>query len=155
MWRLLDVLRQIPGSELLLFASAKAPEIDQHWREATKGLPVRRVAEYLPAQEIAPRLAAEADVLAYWYDEVDHYSASGAVTLGLASGVPVLASPTSWFHDLRDVTFQPPNLLDGMKQILDHSELRENLSERACAYCEDNSWPRVAEKHLALWDSLI
>jgi glycosyltransferase involved in cell wall biosynthesis len=153
-WRLLDALRQIPGAELLLFASAKGPDIEQEWREATQNLPVRRISEFLPAREIARRLAQEADVLAYWYDNVDHYSASGAVRIGLATGVPVLASATSWFHDLQDVTFQPPNLVDGLTRILEDTALRESLSEKARAYCEENSWPRVAEKHLALWNSL-
>jgi len=32
--------------------------------------------------------------------------------------------------------------------------LRERLSAAARTYCEHNSWPRTAERHLALWQTL-
>lgn len=154
-WKLLDVLRQVPGTELLLFAYSKSPETESLWENVARSLPVRRIREYLPVTEIARRLAEEADLLAYWYDEVPHYSASAAVRIGLATGVPVLASPTSWFHDLLDVTYQPRSLADGVGQLLDDTKLRDNLSERAHCYCRENSWSRVADQHVTLWNSLM
>jgi glycosyltransferase involved in cell wall biosynthesis len=68
--------------------------------------------------------------------------------------VPVLASPTSWFHDLGDVTYQPSSLAEGVQRLLDDTELRDHLTAQARSYCEANSWPRVAAQHLALWRSL-
>jgi glycosyltransferase involved in cell wall biosynthesis len=100
------------------------------------------------------RLAAEADILAFWYDDVPCYSPSGAVRIALATGVPVLASPTQWFQDLQDVTYQPATLADGVRRLLDDSELRQSITERARFHCHDNSWSRVAEQHLALWRDL-
>jgi glycosyltransferase involved in cell wall biosynthesis len=154
-WQLLEILRDIPGAELLLFSSAKSAEVEALWENAASGLPVRRIREYLPASEIASRLAAEADVLAYWYKEIAHYSASGAVRVGLATGVPVLTSHTNWFHDLRDVTYQSSDLAEGVRRLLEDTELRNNLGAKARQYCEENSWARVAAQHLTLWNRLV
>lgn len=153
-WQLLNVLHQMPGTELLLFSSTQSSELQARWEEASSGLPVRWIREYLPASEIARRLAADADLLAFWYDEVNHLSASGAVRIGLATGVPVLTSPTSWFHDLREVTYQPPSLAEGVGRLLDDTALRDDLTAQAHSYCYENSWPQVAAQHLALWRSL-
>jgi glycosyltransferase involved in cell wall biosynthesis len=153
--RVLDVLRQIPDAELLLFSSTESREAEAQWEEASNGLPVRWIREYLPSTEIARRLAAEADILAFWYDDVDqYYSASGAVRIGLATGVPVLASPTNWFSDLHGVTYQPASLEEGARRLFEDTELRNQLTEQARSYCDENSWPRVASQHQALWRSL-
>jgi len=152
--RLLDVLRQVRGSELLLFSHAQTAAMEDRWNEDARGLPVRRIGEFLPVEEVAARLAAEADILVFWYDEVPHHSASYAVRIGLASGVPVLASPTSWFHDLREVTYQPHDLVEGVEHLLEDAPLRERLTAAAREYCHTYSWPHIAERHLALWQIL-
>lgn len=153
-WHLLDVLRAAPGTELVLFSYAKRPEIEAEWEAAAAGLPVRRERVYLPADEIARRLAAEADILVFWYDDVPHASASGAVRVGLATGVPVLTSPAAWFEELREVTYQPQDLIDGVRRLLDDTALRTELAAAAREYCHAQSWPRIAERHLALWRTL-
>ncbi len=154
-WHLLDVLRATPGAELLLYSHARWPDLITSWEKAARGLPVRRVGEYLPACEVARRLAAEADVLVFWYDQIDAVSASAAVRIGLATGVPVLASPTAWFHDLRDVTYQPVNLSEGVLRLFEDSELRGRLTEAAQSYCHENTWSHVAGRHLSLWQELL
>lgn len=153
-WHLLDVLRALPDAEMLMFSYARSPETEAQWLEAAAGLPVRREREFLPVGEVARRLAAEADILVFWYDEFVHASASYAIRIGLATGVPVLTSPTSWFHDLRDVTYQPDNLVEGVQHLLEDTALREQLTTGARAYCHDHSWSRIAERHLALWQAL-
>jgi len=90
----------------------------------------------------------------FWYNEIDSATVSGAVRVGLASGVPVLTSRTSWFDDVRDVTYQPANLAEGVRHLLDDTRLREDLVESATAYCHAHSWTRSAERHVALWRSL-
>ena len=152
--RLLDVLREVAGTELVLFSHAKSPGADAWWEAARAGLPVRRVGGYLPAPEVARRLAGEADVLVFWYDEVPHAAASGAVRVGLATGVPVLASPTSWFADLREVTYQPDDPVEGVRRLLEDPPLRDRLSEAAREYCHQHAWGRVARRHLALWSAV-
>lgn len=153
-WHLLDALRALPDTELLLFSYAKWRETEYMWEEAARGLPVRRIREFVPSFEVACRLADEADILVFWYDEAPVASASGAVRVGLATGVPVLASPTGWFQDLREMTFQPHDLVEGIQQLLEDTPLRERLTAAAQEYCNENSWPRIAERHLALWQAL-
>src|SRR5262249_13034366 len=75
-WKLLDIVRETPGAELVLYSHAKSEPLEASWREAAKNLPVRRIEDYLPAEEIARRLAAEADILVYWYSETSTISAS-------------------------------------------------------------------------------
>jgi glycosyltransferase involved in cell wall biosynthesis len=153
-WRLLDVLRTLPDTELVLVSHAKNHETEARWSKAAEGLPVRHYKGFLPVDEVARLLAAEADVLAFWYDDTAHASASSAVRVGLASGVPVVASPTRWFEDLRGVTLQPPDLVSGIAQLLDDAPTSGALSAAARDYCHETSWRRIAERHVALWQSL-
>jgi glycosyltransferase involved in cell wall biosynthesis len=153
-WRLLEVLRALPDTELVLVSHAKYPAMEVRWAKAVAGLPVRHYKDFLPIAEAARLLASETDILVYWYDDINHASASGAVRVGLATGVPVLASPTTWFEELRDVTFQPPDLVAGIKCLLDDPALGQELTAAARDYCHENSWQRTAERHLALWQSL-
>lgn len=153
-WELLDVLRTVPGTELLMFSHCKHRRIEEEWEEASRGLPVRRIATYLPEAEIARRVAAEADMLAFYYRDVDHFSVSGAVRIGLSTGVPLLCSPTRWFTDLQETSYQPANLVEGTVRLLEDDSLRTRLSQSSKEFCHEHSWSRVAEKHLALWRSL-
>lgn len=153
-WRLLDAIRRVPDTSLVLYSHAHSPELEASWEDAARGLPVRRVAEFLPIEEVARRLAAETDILVYWYDEVPHASASGAARVGLATGVPVLTSPTGWFDGLAGAVHQPDDLVEGIATLLDDTKLRERLVEAARVHCHDHSWERTAQRHLALWESL-
>jgi glycosyltransferase involved in cell wall biosynthesis len=148
---LLDLLRVMPDTELLMFSHAKSPELDAQWEANAQGLPVRRIKDFLSSAEAARRLAAEADILVYWYNDIDLAPASGAVRVGLATGVPVLTSPTRWFADLQEATYQPQNLIVGVQRLFEDVSLRERLTASAREYCHENSWSRTAERHLALW----
>ncbi|MCC6862847.1 MAG: glycosyltransferase [Bryobacterales bacterium] len=150
-WRLLDALRAGAAAELLLFSRAHRPELEASWERAAQGLPVRRVGQYLPLEEIARRLASEADALVFWYDEAPFASASSAISVGLASGVPVLASPTGWFEDLGEAAYRPHDLVEGLGRVLEDTALRGRLSEAARDYCRRNNWQVTAGRHLALW----
>ena len=115
---------------------------------------MRRVSSFLSEREAATLLAAEADVLVYWYEERGIASASGAARLGLATGVPVLTSPTSWFDDLRDVTFQPDDLADGVVRLLEDDRLRRHLTKSAREFCHDAQLAAHGRADNALWRSL-
>ena len=115
---------------------------------------MRRECEFLPVDEIVRRLAAEADLLVFWYDGVGHASASYAVRIGLATGVPVLVSPTAWFDDLGDAVYRPDTLTEGIERLLEDEPLRRSLTDAAREYCHTHSWHRSAEEHIALWESL-
>ncbi len=152
--RALDVLSAVRGTELLMFSHAKSQGQEEWWEAAAAGLPVRRIRDYLPVETVARHLAREADVLLFWYDDVDVLSASAAVRVGLSTGVPVLTSPTSWFADLRDVTYQPDDLVSGVRRLLEDDQLRSELTQAALEHCHENSWARTAERHRELWQTL-
>ncbi len=152
--QLLELLRSVPETELLLFGHAKTSERDREWEEESRGLPVRRVAEFLPIEEIARRLAAEADILAFWYDDTDLHTTSGAIRVAMATGVPVLASPTRWFTDVREATYQPEILIEGVERLLGDIDLQREVTAAAHDYCNAHSWIRTAELHRELWRSL-
>ena len=153
-WRLLDVLRTVPGTELLLLSHARQPEIEARWERDAAGLPVRRERAFLPIEEVARRLAAEADLLVFWYDDLPFAAASYAARVGLATGVPVLASPTTWFEDLGEAAFRPDDLAEGIACLLEDVPLRRTVTDAAREYCHAESWQRSAERHLALWEGL-
>jgi glycosyltransferase involved in cell wall biosynthesis len=151
---LLEALRALPGTELVLYGQPGPAAEAAAWARAAAGLPVRWHRGRLPAEQVARRLAAEADLLAFWYDELPTASASGAVQVGLASGVPVLTSPTGWFSDLCQATFQPGDLIGGITRLLDDTRLRDEVTAAARDHCHDHAWPRVARAHQRLWDAL-
>ncbi|HEY4281133.1 MAG TPA: glycosyltransferase [Conexibacter sp.] len=151
--RLLELLPRLPGAELLLVSHDRDGAASE-WEAAAAGLPVRRVSGFLPEHEAAAVLAAEADVLVYFYDELAGETASAAARLGLSTGVPVLTSPTRRFADLRDVTYQPADLAAGVERLLEDDELRERLVASARAFCEQHNWPRTSERIRALWRAL-
>jgi glycosyltransferase involved in cell wall biosynthesis len=115
---------------------------------------VRWERRYLPAERIASRLAAEADVLVFWYDDVPHASASGAARIGLSTGVPVLTSPTRWFADLTEVTYQPSDLDEGVARLLSDTGLREHLVGSARQFCHQHTWRRVADEYARVWETV-
>jgi glycosyltransferase involved in cell wall biosynthesis len=150
--QLLDVLRALPGTELLIFAHAKSAAAEADWAAQCTGLPVRWERRYLPTTEIARRLAAEADVIIFWHKDRPQVSASGAVRIGLATGVPVLTSRTQWFADLTEVTYQPSHLIEGVARVLADTPLRNSLVECAQDFCHQNTWRRTAAEYSAVWE---
>jgi hypothetical protein len=95
-------------------------------------------------EEVARDLAAQADILVFWYDQGLFASASGAARLGLATGVPVLTSPTRLFSDLTQVTYQPTELLPGIQRLLTETGFRQRLTDAARDYCHANNWAYTA-----------
>lgn len=154
-WAVLDALKQLPDTSLVLYSFPRRDWYVESWERAISGLPVRWVRDFLPSQESARRLAAEADALVYWYDPIEHDSASGAVRVGLASGVPMLVSPTRWFDEMGDAVYRAENLVEGVQRILEDTPLRERTAAAARDYCHANSWARVSEQHRTLWKSLL
>jgi glycosyltransferase involved in cell wall biosynthesis len=152
--RLLAAVAALGDVELLLFGSTRAAWADDWFASLHLPVRVRRVAEFLDEGEIARRLAAEADVLVFPYAQPRFTAVSGAVRVGLASGVPVLTTPTTWFSDLGHPTLQTDDLVTGIARLLDDTGLRTALVAAARAHCEENSWARVARRHVELYRAL-
>lgn len=153
-FELLEAVRALPGASLLLVAHAPDPAVEAAWEAAARGLPVRRVAGFPDAAEAARLLAAEADVLAFPYRDVGAAYASGAVTVGLATGVPVLASTAACFDDLGEAVWRARDLRAGLARLLDDTALRARTAAAARAHCHDNDWAATARRHRALWSRI-
>jgi glycosyltransferase involved in cell wall biosynthesis len=118
------------------------------------GLENRRVIVLSPGQQPQPELAR---LLARDCDLVVFADAAAArLDLGaaLASGVPVLTAPDPRLADLDGAILQTPDLEQGAVRALADADLRRELGTRAREHCHDNSWERVAQRHVALWAAL-
>ena len=130
------------GAELLMFG------------EAAPRPPGRYVPGDFPSAEVAARLAAEADVLVYWYGETGCADVDGVVRAGLATGVPVLTSRGVAFEDVREAVYQADELTEGVARLLEDTDLRAHVTASAREFCIAHGWGRVASAHEALWESL-
>jgi glycosyltransferase involved in cell wall biosynthesis len=152
---LLEAVRALKGTSLLLFSHAHDPASGAAFDAASRGLNVLRVDTFLDSAEVARRLAAECDVLAFWYRDIlaegGPAYASGAVTVGLATGVPVLTSPAACFDDLGEAVFRAANLADGLATLLHDRALAARTAAVAHDYCHDNDWAASARRHRAFW----
>lgn len=152
--RLAEIASAAAGVEIVLFGNAGGSGVDGGWD--LTGLPrrIRREAEPDATETSARRIAQELDVLVYWCDETPILRASTAVRVGLASGVPVLTSPTSSFRDIRHATHQTADLGAGVERLLDDEELRRDLAGAAREYCHEHRWRNIARRHEEVWQSL-
>ncbi len=152
--RLVEAAGLLGDIELALFCHVKPGRAEPAWQARRSRVPLRWERDFLAPEVLARRLAAEVDVLVYWYDETTLHAVSGAVRIGLATGVPVLASPTRWFDDVRDATYQPDDLAAGIARLLEDTALRQDLVAAARDHCHANSWERTAQRHQELWRTL-
>jgi glycosyltransferase involved in cell wall biosynthesis len=151
---LVDAMATVPRARLLVFGSRPEGRAAGLWTEAARRLRVR--FEPLPpsSEELARRLNEEADAVVFWDHEGCYLAASHTARIALASGAPVLTSPTSQYADLAAATFQPEDLGAGLREVLESRTRSAELAGAARAFCEEASWPRIAALHLVLWRTL-
>lgn len=81
---------------------------------------------------------------------------SGAARHAMAGGRPIAVSDSALFDDLREGahTLRGP-LAEALLELIEHPGLAEAANRRADAFCEENSWERVAERHERLFESVV
>ena len=150
-----EALVALPAANLLMFDSAPAVERDQQVLiEAVLGLPVRFAPLPSSSEDLSRQLNEEADVTVFWGHRPGAPAMSYIARIAIASGAPVVTSRTPEYADLSGGAFQPDNLTRGLQEIFTSRTRRAELADAAMTFCEEASWPRVAEIHLALWRSL-
>lgn len=85
--------------------------------------------------------------------------ASGAITWALRSGKPTIATRIAAFVELAHVAHcvhliaedAPDELAFAAQAIVAQPELGVALTRAAAAYCDDNSWERVAARHAEVY----
>ena len=85
---------------------------------------------------------------------------SGALLMALSHGKAVLASRIAPFKEKEKLgalmTFKGvKDLSRKIKRLLKDEMLRKSLEEGARRYCEDNSWGKVAGKHIELYEEVL
>jgi glycosyltransferase involved in cell wall biosynthesis len=105
--------------------------------------------EYLPEQR-ALDLLAGCDLLVLPYEPTPE-SASGAVRVALASGVPVAVTPVAIFEDLGDAVARlsggsPEAIAAGVAGLLRDPVRRAQLQRSAAAWLRSIAWPLVSRR---------
>jgi len=103
-----------------------------------------------PQPELARELARDGDVVVF----ADAAGARLELGAALASGVPVVTAPDPRLDDLEGAILQAADLEEGAARALADGDLRRELAACAREHCHDNSWERVAQRHVALWAAL-
>lgn len=88
-----------------------------------------------------------------------HATESGALLMALSHGKAVIANNIAPFKEKEDmkalVTFQDQeDLMNKIRYILKDRDARSMLEAGARSYAEANSWEKVAEKHLELYNNI-
>jgi Glycosyl transferase family 2/Glycosyl transferases group 1 len=146
------LLRRRRHARVLLFGPSATAGAERHVAGAGQAR-VRRLDPRLRGRRLAERLAAEADVIALWGPGCDAWPMRAAVRTAVASGVPV-ATTGQAIDELDGATHHGRDLGDAVGALLDDERIAGAVTERAREFCNDNSWARIAERHVALWNAL-
>jgi len=101
--------------------------------------------------EDLPRAYGSMDLVVY---PSKYSTESGALLTALSYGKAVIASRIGPFKEKEVALMTFKNVKDlrrKIKRLLKRKELRAELEEKARKYAEDNSWSKVAEKHIELY----
>ncbi len=144
-----DAVRGIHQASMRLYAyNRTANTLYTEFEAMAVGKPITVNRSFLPHEELLQELHAQCDLLVFWYQEVDHASASAAVRVGLASGVPVVTTATNWFRDLGEAVYRPAQLQTGLERLLTDSALYDHYQAAGREYCLAHSWDRVATEYM-------
>jgi glycosyltransferase involved in cell wall biosynthesis len=117
-----------------------------------------QITGYLAAEEIANLMAATDVVLAPF----QAMTGSGSLAMALAYGKPIVASDLPPNREINESlpclqlfkAGDVEELVQKIQCLLDAPELRRQLSSQALAYAQENSFERVAQTTIALYQSL-
>ncbi|MCF8160594.1 MAG: FkbM family methyltransferase [Polaromonas sp.] len=119
---------------------------------------IRWVTEFLPLEACLQELAA-VDYMAYAYGPTRE-SASAAVTVGLATGAPVLVSRQPIFSDVDTCTHTLQadtcdGLVDAVAWLEQHPQERQSLRERQARWLALRDWSRLGRQFKASLQGLV
>lgn len=114
--------------------------------------------EFLPIQDCLRQLKA-VDMMVYAYGPTRE-SASAAVTVGLATGAPVLVSDQSIFDDVKHCTQVSPQagtqgLVDSICALLAQPQALAALAQRQTQWLAHRDWARIGEQFCATVRGLL
>jgi glycosyltransferase involved in cell wall biosynthesis len=116
---------------------------------------VHLTGEFLPEAQAIGELEA-ADWIVLNYRTGGSQGASGAVRRALSAGRPVAVSEAPVFDDVRRAThtLRSP-LASALAAMVANRALGEEMATKGHALCDEQTWDRVAERHVALYQSIL
>jgi glycosyltransferase involved in cell wall biosynthesis len=116
---------------------------------------VTMTGDFLSDDAVGLELEA-ATMIVLNYRTGNSQGASGALRRALASGRPVAVSSAAVFDDVRAAahTLTGP-LEEALCSALGSPSLLAETTDRSRAFCEADSWPRVALRHAALYAEMV
>jgi FkbM family methyltransferase len=165
--RSLKPLSQRSGKRVRLLAVTATPddaskEVQAQYSKLASSLGVDQnvvwKTEFLPIQQ-SMELLNLADFQVFAYGPTSE-SASAAVTVGLATGRPVLVSEQPIFSDLADSTLRmegnsADHITNAIVQLLEHPDQLQALQERQANWLQGRTWPVVSARLRACVHSLL
>lgn len=158
--------REFPGLRCYLFANVAGNEGSRRYFERVRaefdarGLwdAITLRTGYLGEEELAAQLHAM-DVIVLPYSEYPSRQVSAAVRTAMAADRPVVTTRAFPFSDLDDEVYKiagnaPEEIAEGVRAVLRSREIQERLLAAVRRHRERHSWPRVAARHLALYNAL-
>ena len=116
---------------------------------------VHLTGEFLPEEQAIGELEA-ADWIVLNYLTGGAQGASGAVRRAMSAGRPVAVTSAPVFDDIRKgVHTMGGSLAASLRELLGNRALGEEVAARGAALCEEQTWHRVAERHVALYQSIL
>jgi FkbM family methyltransferase len=139
----------------------RSEQMIQQYQALARQLGVDRqitwITDYRPIEECQKLLCA-ADYIVFPYRHTRE-SASGAVTIGLATLKPVLVSPLEIFSDLPDVTWrmqghEAADVLQAISALIARPETTSALRERQLQWLQARDWNTLSTRLLTVMRSL-
>jgi len=164
-----DALRHLPGNIHLLILGGPHPlgsdsALEDVLAELSRRKQLRsrvHLTGFVPAARLAA-LRSTVDICVAPYLTRPRLSSSAALSWGLASGRPVIASRIPAFEELAEDgqclhlvnPERPRELAHAIEQLAADEHRQETLATNASAYAAANSWDARAADHLALYTAL-
>lgn len=152
------ILARFPAARYRIYGprQSSAPSYPERLRAQAQQLGVDAAVEivegYLQGAE-RERELAQADVVVYPYRRTP-LGSSASVGPSLAAGKAIVASRTPFFADLDGaarLVDQSSQLGPAIESLLSDPSERAQLEQRARALAADRAWPRIAQRHAALY----
>ena len=158
---LIEAIVNVPKTALLIAGGSHVGDDTQHMmqlKERTSKVLQGRCQwlGWIPDERL-PTIYGALDLVVY---PSRFATESGALLMALSHGKACITSRLPPFQEKEKLgalmTFKDvKDLTRKIKRLLKDDEMRKSLEEGARRYCEDNSWGKVAMKHIELYESLV
>lgn len=159
--KLIQAMVKVPNTGLVIgggwHVEAETEYIVQLKRMSSKLLPERCQWLGYVKDKMLSTVYGAADLIVY---PSRFATESGALLMALSHGKAVIASNLPPMREKEKVgalmTFKNiKDLTRKIKRLLKDEELQRALEEGAKKYCEENSWSKIAEKHISLYQDVL